>query len=547
MLLVVIFAMAAQFRLASLDASGFAEDEIDILRAVESYRNFDFSANAEHPMLGKLAALASMRVTDGWNDLAPRLHLLVVSPETALRLPVALAGALTTLAIFLLVERLFDTEVGVWAALLWAFDVNATGINRLAKEDTWLVFFFLLASWLFERSKQESGSYDKGRQHWGTASGAAFGLMTASKYMPHFLGLHGVFNTISALGPGEQFPRNRRFFLALGAAFLSANFGLLLPATWRRLFGYLQGQKVIHTGYAFAHQVYVNRIDVTPWGVPSTFYLVFLATKIPVLVLAAFFVGVIQMVRHRQARGFVFTRVFLVFFVLGYSLLAAKFIRYVLPLLAFVDILAAVGIVWMLRRLAGSVTAGRWRLLAITTGGLCCAIPPLYAQISTHPFPGLYQNAIGAHIAPTGYLFPEAFNDAGVREAVGLIAAHARPGAVIVSDATTVVAEYLARAGRSDMHAWSISHDGLPMGSVETWVLVQDEHRYFENEAVIDQLQRRLRPWREVRVLGAVSVRVFQISATSSELMTDQRQRNEERRAPHTKEADQSVHARTGS
>ena len=523
LVLILCVTMAAWFRLGALDASGFAEDEIDILRAVESYQHFDFAANAEHPMLGKLLAFGSLHAADEWNHVAPRLRLGVITPETALRFPVAFAGGLTTLAIFLFVQQLFHTEVGLWAALLWALDVNATGINRLGKEDTLLVFFFFAAAWLFERGKRESRANAESAQRWYTASGVAFGLMTASKYMPHYLGLHGVVNTITGLEPGERFPRNGRLFLGFVAAFFSTNFALLLPATWRHILRYLHGGQVIHTGYTFAHQIYVNTVDVTPWGIPPTFYLMFLATKVPGLVLAAFAVGLVQLARHSQERGFIFMRVFLLFFLLPYSLIAAKFVRYILPLLAFVDILAAVGIVWGLRQLARCITGSRWRLLAVTAGTLCCAISPLYAQISTHPFPGFYQNAIGAHIAPAGYLFPEAFNDAGVREAVGLIARQARPRAVIASDATTVVAEYLARAGRSDMHAWSISRDGLPMGSVETWVLVQNEHRYFENEAVIEQLQRRLQPWREVRVLGAVAVQVFHLAVTPGEETNDER------------------------
>jgi hypothetical protein len=143
--LILCVAMAAWFRLGSLDASGFAEDEIDILRAVESYQHFDFAANAERPMLDKLLAFGSLDVADEWNHVATRLRLGVITPETAPRFPVAFAGVLTTLAIFLFVQQLFHTEVGLWAALPWALDVNATGLNRLGKEDTLLVFFFFRA------------------------------------------------------------------------------------------------------------------------------------------------------------------------------------------------------------------------------------------------------------------------------------------------------------------------------------------------------------------------------------------------------------------
>jgi hypothetical protein len=44
----------------------------------------------------------------------------------------------------------------------------------------------------------------------------------------------------------------------------------------------------------------------------------------------------------------------------------------------------------------------------------------------------------------------------------------------------------------------------------EGWVLVQDEHRSFENAASVDSL--RSRPtWREYRVGGAVSVQLYHL------------------------------------
>ena len=46
------------------------------------------------------------------------------------------------------------------AAALWAFDPQAIGFNRIAKEDTFLLFFFLLANifWLRGQRVAESES-----------------------------------------------------------------------------------------------------------------------------------------------------------------------------------------------------------------------------------------------------------------------------------------------------------------------------------------------------------------------------------------------------
>jgi hypothetical protein len=516
LVLALTVALAAAFRCGALDASGFAEDEIDILDAVESYRQLNFVANAEHPMLAKLAAFGSVESARGWNALARPIHLPAISGEAALRLPMAIVGALTAGLIFLLARELFAAEVAIWAGALWALDVNATAINRTAKEDTLFLFFFLAAAWLYERGKREGRADASRARRWYTASGGSFGLMLASKYMPHYFGLYGVFNTITDRTPGDNCPRKPALFAALGATFLAANFGLLLPANWRHILLYLRGGTTIHTGYVFAHRLYVNSMAATPWGVPWTYYLAALVTKVPIVVLLACGAGLVQMVRHSRRRGFAFTRIFFVFFLLPYSLIASKFIRYMLPLFAVVDLLAAVGIVWGLRQVARRVPSVRLRPIAVSAAAVCVVLTLISAELGAYPFPSLYQNALGARIAPPGYLFPDdEFNDGGVREAVDAIARTARPGAVIASDASGVVAAYLARSGRTDVHSVSLAHDGLPLRAVETWAIVQDGHVYFESEALIERLRARMPPWLEIRIGPALAVQVFQLPEDS--------------------------------
>jgi hypothetical protein len=197
---------------------------------------------------------------------------------------------------------------------------------------------------------------------------------------------------------------------------------------------------------------------------------------------------------------------------LPYSLVASKFVRYMLPLFAVIDLLAAVGIVWGLRQVARLVSSYRLRPIAVGASAVFVALTLVSADLAAYPFPSLYQNALGARIAPPGYFFPDdEFNDSGVREAVDAIARTARPGAVIASDATGVVSAYLARSGRTDVHSVSLAHDGLPLRAVETWAIVQDGHVYFESEALVAQLRARMPPWLEIRIGPALAVQVFQV------------------------------------
>lgn len=507
--LAIVVAAAFVPRVANLGASGFSEDEINKLHAVSAYDRLDFSGNAEHPMLMKLADWAAVSSVRWWDGHVAATAMPV---EAVLRLPNAIVGTATTAVVFLLVEALFDTTVGAWAALFLALDSNATAINRIGKEDTFLVFFLLLAAYCYERAKAFGYTDPARRERWYGGSAGAFGLMLASKYMPHFFGLHALFNIAADRNPEDRRPDKRLpFFIVMAIVFVAANFALVLPPTWRYLASYAHGDLLLHSGYDFARRIYVNAIDASPWGLPATFYFVFLLTKVPLAVLAAAIGGLAWTARHADHRGATFIRVFLLFTLLPYSLVASKFVRYLLPVLAVVDIAAAVGVVWLLRALLDDEYAIA-RDLAVAAIVVLAIASPLTEQTAAAPYYGLAQNAIGAFLSPPGTNFPDdEFYDAGVREAVGAIAGAAAPGAVVCSDATTVVAEYLSRRGRGDVRSCSIAHDGLPMNKGDTWVIAQPGHVYFENAQVVAQLRGASAPWLSVDVGGATAVEVFHV------------------------------------
>jgi hypothetical protein len=507
--LAVVLAAAALTRTSHLATYGFSEDEINKVHAVEEYRHGRFGANAEHPMLMKLAMWGSVTLSEQWNAaVAPER---AISLETAIRLPNALAGTATTLVLFAVVELLFGTPSALAASAMWALDVNAIATSRIGKEDTFLLFFFLLAVWCYERAKRQGVTDPSGAQRWYTGSGAAFGLMLASKYMPQYLPIYGLFNTISDLEPGANRPNLRWQFGAMAIAFAVANVAMFFPDTWRYCVAYVQGGMLVHHGNPYAGKLYVTNIPVSPLGMPVTYYLRLIATQVPLAVLGAAFAGGIELIRRHQERGFVLLRVLLLFLLVPYSLMAAKFLRYALPMFAVIDVMAGVGVVsgiaWLLRK--GWLS----RPVRIVTAGAAIAVlivGIVTAPASAAPFFSLYQNAIGERLAPPASVFPEATYDFGVREAVSAIAGAAGPAAVIVSDAPEVVAHYLKLSARPDLRAGSLSADGIPSREAEVWVIVQDEHLTFENEPLIRQL-RATAPWREITAGNARAAQVFRI------------------------------------
>jgi hypothetical protein len=507
-LVIAVTIAAFGLRATALSTYGLSADEINKVAAIDQYRHGRFGANAEHPMLMKLAMWGSLGLTDAWNRVVPSSQSIAF--ETAVRLPNAVAGAATTAVLFGLSELLFGTSVAFVASLLWAMDVNAIAINRIGKEDTFLLFFFVLAMWCYERAKQEGATDPVAAQRWYTRSGASFGLMLASKYMPHYLGIYALFNVVTDRHPGANRPNRLRYYGAMSMAFVVANVAVLMPQTWLYCINYVQGTALAHHGYPFAGQLYITNVPISPLGVPVTFYLRLLATKVPVVVLGATVAGLIETYRRQHERGFVLLRVWLVFFIVPYSLMAAKFMRYALPLYAAIDVVAAVGVVtgvgWLLRKSWLSRTT---RVTVAIAAVIVSVAGPFFAQQSAHPFYSLFRNAIGEHLGAAGETFPEETYDYGVREAVAAIAEVAEPSAAIVSDAPALVSHYLEIGGRTDLQARSLSAQGIPFGEQSSWVIVQDEHATLENQDVVAQLRRQLTPWRQFYAGGALAAQVF--------------------------------------
>lgn len=521
--LAAIVLLAATFRVQGLDYGGFSEDETNKVEALRAYAAGDFTANAEHPMLMKVAMFVSASAAGGWNHVAARAGWPAMSPEAALRLPNALAGAAAVIPLFLLARSLFGPLVALWASLLLALDVTVTGLNRIGKEDTFLVFFLLLGMWCYEEARARHPRGGAAPHRWYAASGAAFGLMLASKYMAYYLGLWALFRLAAGAeerkaaarpSSADTAPPRRApgsFYLATAAAFVAANPVILWPGTWAYFLHYAGGGTMMHHGAYFAGQLYPNAITDTPWGLPWHFYLLYLAVKIPLPVLAAIAVGLCELVRLRRTRGGVFARVFLLFFLLPSSLAASKFARYLLPTLVVLQLVAALGIV---RALDLVVQWRRPRVRVAAAGAIVAlvVVSALTAQVSSAPFATVHLNALGHRLATPGSLFPnDELYDVGMREAVHWIAQRAAPGASIASDAPGVVAEYVRRAGRGDIKVRSLSMAGLPPPPADVWLLAQKSHACFESEQVVAQVRRRQAPVLVYRLRGTPAVEAFHL------------------------------------
>ena len=490
-------------RVTQLGAVGFAEDEMNKLDAIHAYERGDFSANSEHPMVMKVLMWASVR------------NAPLSSEEARLRLPNALIGALTVIPIFLLTLAFFDRWTALLAAAFWAFGINAITHNRIGKEDSLLIFFMLFGFFFFVRAKQMSPDNKSGRYRRFAASAVSFGLMIASKYFPHYFGLNMLFHhNFKMREAHENEPSGHTpgwFYLLIVGVFLVASPAVLLPEVWRYMDAYMGERLLTHSGYLFAGELYKNNMSSSPfWGTPIYFYLLFLAIKVPLLTLIAFLVGLVVSVKRRQL-GHAFLLFMFLFWIVPYSLIGGKWLRYTLSVMPFVYMLAAVGVValvqWTSKRFADSRRAS----LAISAVAVVLFVClPAGTTFANRPHYALYTNALAADKA--GYYFPhDEFYDDGLREAIKFVCEQAPQGATIAHETPGVVRYYLAVFGRTDLTSRTISSRDFEVttASGPVYVIAQSGRTYFENREELQVVRAKFKRVHEVKIRGVTAVEVF--------------------------------------
>jgi hypothetical protein len=496
---------------ANLGAIGFAEDEVNKVDAVRAYQHGDITANGEHPMLMKALMLASVKTARLFAGRGGP-----VSDEVAFRLPNAIFGALTVIPLFLLTAGFFERWTGLMAAAFWSVGLNAISINRIGKEDTLLVFFMLFAFYFYLRAKQTSPRYGPVRREYYILSGTSFGLMMASKYFLHYFGLNALYHhyfRVRKSEPGEPGGKTfLSFYVALAIAFLIANPPVLLPQVWEYLNVYMGEKLLVHTGYLMGDVLYKNNVSRSPfWGTPIYFYLLFIAIKIPLAVLAAFVAGLAVSIKRRRHPGYAFALFMLFFWIVPYSLSGAKWLRYTLSLMPFVYMLAAAGAV-ALARFVISRAGNSKRAEFITCAAVLIVFvaQPAWSAYKAAPHYALYTNALASD--KIGYYFPhDEFYDDGLREAIEFVCEKAPPSAIVANETPAATRYYLERFSRFDLNSQVISTPEFQIGNISgpAYVIVQRGRTYFENRDELALVRSTFKKLYEVRVNGIVAAEVF--------------------------------------
>lgn len=535
--LVFLVLVGFGFRVSSLPAEGLSEDELNKLQAVGDYREHGLtSANSEHPLLMKALMTASVVIADKWNSIASLGGHRPISTETALRFPSTIFGALTAILIYMLAAELFGAEVGLIAAALWAFDPMAIGFNRIAKEDTFLLFFFLLASYFWLRGQRAAESEPHRRpERFYWASAAAFGAMLASKYVPQLLGVTACYYYVFQSVPETRWrlgtKRLLKFYTVMGIVFIILNPTILLPATWHQMFQFA-GQKLVgHDGYEFMGKLYGHRL--TDWlrGIPWYFYHLFLLIKLPLLTVAGFLVGFPLLFRRKIGDGRYFLMVWMFLWMMTFSFGGGKFTRYFTTILPAVLITSAIGIQavgrW-LGQLLASLLATQWPL-SYTRAVLAAIVilGSLKASMSSTPHFRLYTNALGGGVANAGYYFPhDEFYDSSIREAMIEIARRAAPGAKVASETPGLASYYAGRANRPDLVCVPLADpNALQQLREGDFLIAARGRRYFSNEQLLAVLEQSSAPAFRLSLGNVSSASVYLLDKKSLEAIVDSARR----------------------
>jgi hypothetical protein len=347
--------------------------------------------------------------------------------------------------------------------------------------------------------------------------------MFASKYFPHYFGLNMLYHHYAKLrerAPGEPSGRTPKvFYVVVLLTLVVASPALFLPQTWAYLSAYASEGLLTHSGYLMGDTLYRNVMSATPFGgTPVYFYVLYLLVKMPLPVGVALVVGLVRCARRWREPGPAFLLLMFVLWIVPYSLVGAKWLRYALSLMPFVYMLAAVGVEAMVRTCAEWLTLQRapreklawWGVGAVAI--LVFVALPAWSAFKARPHYALYMNALGAGRA--GHYFPhDEFYDDGLREAIRYVADHAPRGATIAHETPGVVRHYLEKFGRTDLNSRVISDPAFDPRTAEgpAYFIIQRGRTYFENREELDAVRAsgEFEKLYEGRIKGATAAEVY--------------------------------------
>ena len=266
-----------------------------------------------------------------------------------------------------------------------------------------------------------------------------------------------------------------------------------------------------HHGYLVMGRLYFDDPAHLWGGMPFYFYPLFLILKTPISVLVALIVGLVETWKRRAEPGPFFLIFMFMFWIVPFSLLSAKWLRYMLSWMPTVYIIAALGVFKIFTWASAQVRQRnrRWVPALAAAVALIFLVEPASMSAQNAPYYSLYLNPLG--LGRTAYYFPhDEMNDMGLREAIQQICVHAPKGASVGGETAPVFAYYFHRFGRDDLRYFDLSDQTKRMEAPPTaYIVVQDGRKYYENISFIQKVESYQTPVQTVEIGGAAAVRVY--------------------------------------
>jgi dolichyl-phosphate-mannose-protein mannosyltransferase len=518
-LLLAVLAFALRFN--HVDFNSLSEDESAKWTAVQEYRHGHFAGvNSEHPMILKVLAWGSLAAGGRWNRLASIHNWSTMSAEGWLRFPNVLFGAATAAIFFLFCRRMMGVVGSFAAGFFWAVSPLAIALNRLAKEETPLTFFTLLACYFYCRAQQADS--DESSRRWYDLSAIGFGLSFASQYILHLLGLNALAWLFAGrMGLTREPSRFRysRFFLVIFLTFVLVNPVVLFPSNLNAILHWLHHDGITHTGYDFDGTLYMNFPGRLLAGVPWTFYFWLLLIKTPIPILVTVVAGSIMLLRERRTLASCFCLAFGVLQLAGLSVSGAKWVRYSLPVLPFLFLAGGY---------AAQATWDRMRekKMSLAFVGLTAAILfalPLLELRAWSSFYSFYLNPIGGGQKNTArYFGQDEVSEFDTREVAQQVCSSADSGARLATARPMSMTYYMENCGRTDIQVVPL-YDRHYQPREGDMIVLEPSRRFFETQKFFDALRRSGMSRREVRV-GPVLASTIYLFDSSKPQTTGQEQ-----------------------
>jgi hypothetical protein len=283
-----------------------------------------------------------------------------------------------------------------------------------------------------------------------------------------------------------------------------------------------------HDSYEFMGGLYPHRFQDWLHGEPWYFYFVLIFTKLPILTLFSFALGLGLLFRRKSGDGRYFLLLWLALWSIAFMTPGGKFTRYITSVLPAIIITAAIGVQFTARRL-GRLCARVFenesvKVYARSALASLVIISAFWSTLSAAPHYRLYMSLLGGGPAQAGAYFPQdEFYDAYIQDAMAELAKRARPNARVAVEIPSLAAYYAQRANRPDLVCVEFSDAEFEELTPGDFLIDARGRTYVSNQGMLARLRQASQPAFTIAVGATPAAYVYVLDQKSLAALRGQR------------------------